>query len=200
MEAARDNVTYVQFDKQRPDPSGTDKFNVAEIMESIWHVRAQNEQQNAKINRILDLLELPNKKTPETTTTPTIKVPEAVDQPKQDSLSGPVQFFLKLIELWRLDSEDACKLLGYEPADIQHVDRVLSGQLPISRDLKDRIANLLVIRKRLSGLFRDTDTENEWLRDKYVELGNKSPIELLLSGSMENLLLIKEFVEHVSGL
>lgn len=140
------------------------------------------------------------------TTTPTFKGsfelvwPVVGSELKVDRLSGPIQFFLKLIELWRLDSEDACKLLGYEPADIQHIDQVLSGRLPFSRDLKDRIANLLVIRKRLSGLFRDTDTENEWLREKHVELGNKSPIELLLSGSMENLLLIKEFVEHVGGL
>jgi len=196
MEAAHDNVKYVQFDKQRPDPSSTDKFSIAEIKESIWHVRTQNELIVEQNKEILHLLELSNNKT----TTTIIKVPEAVAQPKTDSLSGPVQFFLKLIELWRLDSENACKLLGYEPADIQHVDQVLSGQLPISRDLKDRITNLLVIRKRLSGLFRDTDTENEWLRERHVELGNKSPIELILNGSMENLLLIKEFVEHVSGL
>ena len=94
------------------------------------------------------------------------------------------QFFIKLIELWRLDSEDAQKLLGYYSKNIQ----------------LEQIANLLVMRKRLSGLFRDTDTENEWLREKHIELGNRSPIELLLSGSMENLLLVKEFVEHVSGL
>ncbi len=199
MEAAQDFGTYIQFDKQSPDPSSTDKLSIAEIKESIRHVAAQNELIVEQNRRILHLLELSNKKTYETTT-PTITVPEAVAQPKTDSLSGPVQFFLKLIELWSLDSKDACKLLGYEPADIQHVEQVLSGRLPFSRDLKDRIANLLVIRKRLSGLFRDTDTENEWLREKHVELGNKSPIELLLSGSMENLLLIKEFVEHVGGL
>lgn len=140
------------------------------------------------------------------TTTTTVKVPLKLAGPvvgselKVARLSGPIQFFLKLLELWELNSEDKCKLLGYELADIQHVDQVLSGQLPISRDLKDRITNLLVIRKRLSGLFRDTNTENEWLRERHVELGNKSPIELILSGSMENLLLIKEFVEHVSGL
>jgi uncharacterized protein (DUF2384 family) len=197
MEAGRHQVVNLS-DKRRPDPTRTDELSMADIKESLRRVLAQSELISKQNLKILHLLELPNKKTNETTTIPTIKVPEAVAQPKTDSLSGPVQFFLKLIELWRLDSEDACKLLGYEPAEIQ-LDQVLSGRLPFSRDLKDRIVNLLVIRKRLSGLFRDTDAEIEWLREKHVELGNKSPIELLLSGSMENLLLIKEFVEHVGG-
>ncbi len=170
------------------------------------------------VNEKLDLIITPNKlilegfardqhtKGYEMTATSTVNVPPKLAEPVVGPelticrLSGPIQFFLKLLELWELNSEDKCKLLGYELADIQHVDQVLSGRLPFSRDLKDRIANLLVIRKRLSGLFRGTDTENEWLREKHVELGNKSPIELLLSGSMENLLLIKEFVEHVGGL
>ena len=120
---------------------------------------------------------------------------------KVDVLSGPVQFFLKLMELWHLDSEDACKLLGYELADIKYVEQVLSGELPLrGRDPKDRIANLVVIRKRLDGLFKDVDVENEWLREKQTDIGNKSPMELLLSGSMENLLLVKQFVEFVCGL
>lgn len=128
-------------------------------------------------------------------------VSESSVEPKADRLSGPVQFFLKLMELWRLNSENACKLLGYELADIKYVEQVLSGVLPLrGRDPKDRIANLVVIRKRLDGLFKDVDVENEWLREKHADIGNKSPMELLLSGSMENLLLIKQFVEFVCGL
>lgn len=179
-----------------PTNSSTGAISLAEIQKSLEQVHAEQELITEQNRKIIDLLEVSNKKKYETTT----KVAEAIVQPKIGRLSGPVQFFLKLLELWHLDSEDACKLLGYELADIQHVEQVLSGSMPFSRDLKDRITNLLVIRKRLSNLFRDIDTENEWLREKHAELGNKTPLELLLSGSMENLLLIKEFVEHVSGL
>jgi hypothetical protein len=116
-------------------------------------------------------------------------------------LSGPVQFFSRLMEFWRLDTDEACKLLGYELSDIDYVKQLLSGESPLrGHDLKDRIVNLLVIRKRLDGVFKNIDVENEWLHEKHDRIGNKSPMELLLSGSMENLLLVKQFVEFVCGL
>jgi hypothetical protein len=203
MEAAAhdNNVIPFSLTKQRPNPSSTDELSIAEIKESIGHVRAQNELIAEQNRKILDSLESLNKKVYETTTTTTVALSETIAQPKIDRLSGPVQFFLKLIELWGLEEKDACKLLGYELTEIKYVADVLSGVSPLlGRDIKDRIANLFVIRKRLAGLFNNIDVENEWLRGKQADLNSKSPLELLLSGSMENILLIKEFVEHISGL
>lgn len=197
MEAAYDNLIHFPVNKKRPDQSSTDELSITEIKEAIVHVREQNELSR----KILDSLESLNKKVYETTTTTTVALSETIAQPKIDRLSGLVQFFLKLIELWRLEEEGACKLLGYELTEIKYVADVLSGVSPLlGRDPKDRIANLFVIRKRLAGLFNNIDVENEWLREKQADLNSKSPLDLLLSGSMENILLIKEFVEHISGL
>lgn len=188
-------------DKHIADPSSTNVISLTEMRASIEQVWEQNALLAEQNRKILDSLESLNKKVYETTTITMGAVSETIVHARTARLSGPIQLFLKLIDLWRLEKEDACKLLGYELAEIKYVEDVLSGVSPLlGRDPKDRVANLFVIRKRLAGLFKDIDVENEWLREKHADLNNNSPLELLLSGSMENVLLVKEFVEHVSGL
>ena len=46
---------------------------------------------------------------------------------------------------------------------------------------------------------RDEDMENEWLRECHEMLDDKAPMDLLLDGSMENLLLVKEYMEAAAG-
>ena len=41
--------------------------------------------------------------------------------------------------------------------------------------------------------------ENEWLRERHEMLDDKAPMDLLLDGSMEDLLLVKEYVEAAAG-
>lgn len=77
---------------------------------------------------------------------------------------------------------------------------VLQGYATLrGRDVNDRVAHLFQIRKLLSALFRDEAVENEWLRETRDALRGKTPMDLLLEGSMENLLLVKEYVEVVTG-
>lgn len=112
-------------------------------------------------------------------------------------LSGPIQFLRKLLETWHLTNADAVQLLGLEASDVTDL---LQGHVPLKgRDAKDRIAYLFRIRKTLSSLFQDTEAENEWLREPHEMLSGQKPLELLLEGAMENLLLVKEYVEAAAG-
>ena len=87
-----------------------------------------------------------------------------------------------------------------EPSRLPYVNAVLQGYETLTgRDAKDRIAHLFQIRQLLSTLFRDEAVENEWLREPQDLLKGKVPMDLLLEGSMENLLLVREYVERVSG-
>ncbi|MCI0401754.1 MAG: hypothetical protein L0Z68_10780, partial [Gammaproteobacteria bacterium] len=80
-------------------------------------------------------------------------------------LSAPVQFFSKLLDIWELGLDSAYLLLGYEKSGKSHVQAILSGAVLLeTRDEKDRIAELFVIRKILHSIFRDTKVENQWLR------------------------------------
>ncbi len=126
---------------------------------------------------------------------------ESIPGSKEHSrLTGPVQFVLRLMDSWRLGTPEAVKLLGFDPSDLDHVTSVLTGIEQFrGRDVRDRIAHLIWIRMTLWSLFRDLDTENSWLREPHSMLGDKSPLSLLLGGSMEDLLLTREYVESAAG-
>ena len=115
-------------------------------------------------------------------------------------LTGPVQFIVKLLDAWKLEPDKAAVLLGFEESGKDHVERILRGREPLSgRDAKDRVVHLLHVRGTLSALFQDREVENEWLREPRSLLHDKSPLDLLLEGSMENLLLLREYVETMAG-
>lgn len=116
--------------------------------------------------------------------------------------SAPVQFFTRLLEIWELnDLDSACLLLGYEKSSRNHVQAILSGAAPlVTRDEKDRIAELFVVRKVLHSVFRDRKVENQWLREPQSPLDGSSPLDLLLEGSWPNLLRVRQFTEMMAGL
>lgn len=118
--------------------------------------------------------------------------------PYRGRVTGPVQFVKQLLVTWHLKPESACILLGFEPSRLTYVNDVLQGYETLTgRDAKDRIVHLIQIRLSLSTLFRDEAVENEWLREHHDTLNGKAPMDLLLEGSMENLILVKEYVELV---
>ena len=120
--------------------------------------------------------------------------------PYRVQLSGPIQFIQNLLETWMLTQDDAVPLLGFEISDRHHVKSLLRGHAVLSgRDVKDRIAYLFEIRKTLSALFLNEDVENAWLREEHAMLGNNAPLKLMLEGTMDNLLLVKEYVEAAAG-
>ena len=115
-------------------------------------------------------------------------------------LTGPVRFVLKLMEFWRLTRDQVVGLLGFDQSDADHVAAALDGiEVLRGRDVRDRIAYLFAIRATLRSLFRDLDVENEWLREPHSLLHGESPLALLSNGSVEDLLIVKEYVDTVAG-
>ena len=115
-------------------------------------------------------------------------------------LTGPVQFVRNLMESWRLDNWDVVRLLGCDPEDFEYVSAVLDGRRQLrGRDVRDRIAHLFCIRRTLWSLFRNLDVENDWLREQQRSLNGKSPMSLIVDGSIEDLLLAREYVESAAG-
>ena len=130
----------------------------------------------------------------------TLEGESAERSPYRGRITGPVKFINQLLDVWHLNADLACTLLGFEPSDSAYVNDVLRGYATLrGRDAKDRIAYLFQIRTSLAALFRDESVENEWLREPQDILNGEAPMDLLLEGSMENLLLVKEYVELVAG-
>ena len=120
--------------------------------------------------------------------------------PFRGRLTGPIQFFGNLLETWKLNRDDAVPLLGFEKTDRPYVEDLLNGHaVLLGRDAKDRIAYLFEIRRTLAALFLDEDVENAWLREAHTMLNDQVPMELLLEGTMENILLVRDFVDVAAG-
>ena len=118
-----------------------------------------------------------------------------------ERITGPVKFLRKLSATWRLRDQDAAALLGFDETDATRARDLLAGQVDLKGgDVKDRIVCLFQIRKTLHSLLQDDIAENEWLRQPHVGLDQERPMDLLLEGSMENLLLVKDYVEAIAGL
>ena len=116
-------------------------------------------------------------------------------------LTGPVQFVRNLMDSWRLDKRDVVRLLGCDPEDFEYISAVLDGRRQFrGRDVRDRIAHLFCIRRTLWSLFRNLDVENDWLREQHTMLNGKSPMSLIVEGSIEDLLLAREYVESAAGI
>ncbi len=111
-------------------------------------------------------------------------------------LPGTIQFLLTLLPQWNLEQSHAAALLGFRDNEREHVAALLDGRRPpLGRDTQDRIAHLFRIHETLSSVFRDSVVENEWLRERHALLDGQSPMSILLDGSMEGLLWVKEYVE-----
>lgn len=120
--------------------------------------------------------------------------------PYRVRVTGPVQFLNNLLVSWELGSTHATVLLGLDAGDESYAAAVLTGRAPLKgRDATDRIAHLYQIRKTLSALFRGEAVENEWLREPHTLLNERSPMDLMLEGSMEHLLLVREYVDAAAG-
>jgi len=47
--------------------------------------------------------------------------------------------------------------------------------------------------------FQNLETENDWLREPQPLLDEQTPMNLLLEGSMGNILLVREYVDSMAG-
>jgi transcriptional regulator with XRE-family HTH domain len=120
------------------------------------------------------------------------------NSPLNSSLAAPARFVMKLMETWALGDSEAARLLGLE--DEADFRALMSGVKQLdTRDAKDRVRHLLRMREALRTLFRDIHAEREWLREPRPELDAQSPLDLLLEGSMENVLVVSQFVQWMVG-
>ena len=64
----------------------------------------------------------------------------------------------------------------------------------------DRSLILTYIKLALYVWLRDEDAIDDWLNECYNELDGRKPSELIATGTQEDLILLKEFIDFVTGL
>jgi len=112
-----------------------------------------------------------------------------------DGPTGLVDAFIKTSQRWLLNVNQQATLLGYKNNETGALS-ILFGRMRIpSQDVRDRITYLLGISITLGRLFgEDPNKELAWLRSPRKVFEKKSAIDLLLTGSMANLLLVWSYV------
>lgn len=112
-------------------------------------------------------------------------------------ISGAVEVVASIAATWNLDARDTARLFNLESHEPAYVRRRLETPGRPRDALYRRIALTLQIRSWLAGLFRDPRTENAWLRERHIPLRDRTPLELLLSRSNDDLQTVCEYVRWV---
>jgi hypothetical protein len=109
--------------------------------------------------------------------------------------SGQIEGFKRLLEKWGFSRKEGATILGFD-------DEVILWELfqgirkPEQRDVRDRLDLFLRIAGDLYGLFRSHDVIRDWLNESKDIVGGKAPRELLVEGSMENLIRVKHLAQQ----
>ena len=165
----------------------------------LWRIGPREPMQPG-MSRSANRGEIPYLGTAEPATVTEAAGARAGRSPYRSRVTGPVQVFKRLLAVWNLEAAEASILLGLDRDDVPYAKDLLTGRTALKgRDISDRIVHLYEIRKTLSALFRDEDVENQWLREQHAMLDERAPLELMLEGSMENMLLVREYVEAAAG-
>lgn len=100
--------------------------------------------------------------------------------------------FLDVRRLLKLNDEEAARILGFTgPVNFRHLFE--HDTKPISRDWRDRLIHLCDIAVILISIFRRVDAKR-WLNRPLESLDGRAPKETMLSGSIVDLLLVKQIV------
>lgn len=113
--------------------------------------------------------------------------------------AGQIVLFHRVMEQWALNDDDAAKLLGFPtPRIIRELYAGLGGL--DQRDAQDRLRAVIKIASLLHAVYGGSLAAiRSWLAASEELLGNQSPVDLLREGSMENVIRVRQLVEHMAG-
>lgn len=113
-------------------------------------------------------------------------------------ISGPIRSLISIFARWEISDQDAARLLGKETA--QYLADLRAGTAGLTgRDTQDRARLLLGIYEAVHSLLREAAEEKSWLRAALPALRGRSLVEIMLNGSIADLLLVKSFADQANG-
>ncbi|MGI9523176.1 MAG: MbcA/ParS/Xre antitoxin family protein [Hyphomicrobiaceae bacterium] len=103
-----------------------------------------------------------------------------------------------LFAKWRVKDADAAIILG--GISTKRLQRWRDGDYGrVTRDLADRLSNLLGIHKALRIIFSDPQRGYDWMSTQSPIFGDQSALDLLLRGGMEDLIRVRRYLDSVRG-
>lgn len=120
-------------------------------------------------------------------------------------LSAPAfRTFLAITDLWRLTEEERRLVLGYPSRSTYHNWAKLAREhrdFTLDVDTLTRISAVLGIHQALGILYATEQESVTWLRDPHAGavFGGNPPMTLVTSGSQDNLLTVRRFLDAARG-
>lgn len=107
----------------------------------------------------------------------------------------------RLFDHWKLSTQEQMALLGLSEGSRMSLTRYRKGApLADSRDLMDRVANLLSIHRSLRILFpHNRDIVYKWPTMPNRAFGGLSPTEIIRKEGFLGLLIVKRYLDFESG-
>ncbi|HSR65037.1 MAG TPA: antitoxin Xre/MbcA/ParS toxin-binding domain-containing protein [Xanthomonadaceae bacterium] len=131
-----------------------------------------------------------------------VAVPVATDLSGEDARRHLARVVAALFGKWELPGEVQLALLGLSPESRKLLAQYRRGEraLPNTRDTLDRAGYLLGIHKGLRLLFpEDPALRYGWVRRRNRQLGDRTPLEVMLEEGMVGLARIARFVDFQRG-
>ncbi len=109
--------------------------------------------------------------------------------------------FGRIAEAWGLSVDEQLKLLGQPPRSTYFAWRKQPDKAALSRDLLERLSNLLGIYKSLQLLLPDATAADAWVRkpNKAPPFGGGSALQRMLAGNVSDLNLVRRYLDGVRG-
>lgn len=116
----------------------------------------------------------------------------------KDEREAMQRAIINLFAKWQVKDADAAVILG--GISTKTLQRWRDGDYGrVSRDMADRMSNILGIHKALRIIFSDPQRGYDWMSTKTSALGGKSALDVALRGGMEDLIRIRRYLDSVRG-
>ena len=112
------------------------------------------------------------------------------------------QMIMKLLDHWKLSTEDQASLLGLATSNRAALSNYRSGK-PIgsSRDQFERVGHLLGIHKNLRLLFpQNRDLAYRWMTTRNKAFNNLTPVDVIKEWGFAGLLMVRGYLDRARGL
>jgi hypothetical protein len=133
---------------------------------------------------------------------PVVKpAPQRKSATAEQMAGAGMRAFKRIAELWGLTVEEQVRLLGEPPRSTFFAWRKDPDKAKLSRDVMERLSNILGIYKSLEILLPDSKAADGWIRkpNSAAIFGGKTALDRMLAGNVSDLNLVRRYLDAMRG-
>jgi hypothetical protein len=127
--------------------------------------------------------------------------PELAAPDSTEDRGALAQMVMKLLDHWKLNTEDQASLLGLAAASRATLSRYRRGEpIGANRDQRERVGHLLGIHKNLRLQFpQNRDLAYRWMTQRNLAFNNLTPVDVIKESGFAGLLAVRGYLDKARG-